>query len=272
MKSLKAKRRRTSEMTNQLQLTVAGPIEAPDIELTPASFEARRMALALAEGVTEINSPEDAKLAAETYSTVKNLLRELESCRKAVKDPILAAGRKVDFIAKEFGKDLEAHGKRLSLLVGDYQDRERQKAEEARREAYRKEEAIKAELAAKERARIIEEGKGRTGTMLEDIEQLREEAIDKIAEAREEASQAADLQAGISVRKNWKFEVESMEALFEARPDLCVIEPNNAAIRAIIKASNGKAIPGLRIWSETPAIVRASAPSALPVSPAAYDY
>jgi len=258
--------------SGSLQLTVAGPIEAPDIELTPASFEARRMALALAEGVTEIKSPEDAKLAAETYSTVKNLLRELESCRKAVKDPILEAGRKVDFIAKEFGKELEAHSKRLSLLVGAYQERERAKAEEARREAFRKEEAIKIELAENERKRILAESKGRTGTMMEDIGELREQAIDKIAEVRVEAAQAADLQAGVSVRKNYKFEVESIEALFAARPDLCVIEPNNAAIRAIIKASNGKQIPGLRIWSETPAIVRSSAPSALPTTPASYDY
>jgi hypothetical protein len=255
-----------------LQLSVSGDVRRPDLELTPASFEVRRMALALAEGITEITNAASAQEAAKTYATITNILRELESCRKLAKDPILKAGAQIDSIAKEFGADLETHKKRLSILVGSHQEKERQKAEEARREAARKEEAIKTELAQKEAARLREERAGRTGTVTKDIEAMREQAIDKIAEVRVEASQAASLQDGVSVRKNWKFEVLDMQGLFAARPDLCVIEPNNTAIRAIIKASQGTQIPGLRIWSETPAIVRSSAPSALPTSPESYDY
>jgi hypothetical protein len=52
----------------------------------------------------------------------------------------------------------------------------------------------------------------------------------------------------------YKFEITDINALFKARPDLCVIEPNGAAIRAQIPHNQN--IPGLRIWQEAKARVR----------------
>lgn len=59
---------------------------------------------------------------------------------------------------------------------------------------------------------------------------------------------------GVAVRQSYKFEVTDIKALFKARPDLCVIEPNNAAIRAQIPHNQN--IPGLRIWQEAKASIR----------------
>jgi hypothetical protein len=59
-----------------------------------------------------------------------------------------------------------------------------------------------------------------------------------------------------------------LQGLFKARPDLCVVTPNNAAIRAIVKASNGAAIPGVRVWQKSAAIVRGAAA----VKAEDYDY
>ena len=50
----------------------------------------------------------------------------------------------------------------------------------------------------------------------------------------------------------------------------CTIEPNNAAIRAVI--AHNQAIPGLRVWSETAAIVTAKAPTAVPATVESFDY
>lgn len=259
-------------MSKELQLTIDGPLESPSIALTPASHEARRMVLQACESVTDITCPADAKQAAEVFASVKGLLKTLEASRKTVKEPILAAGREVDRVAKEFASDLEKQSKRLSLMVGAHQENERRKAEAAAAEARRKEEQLKAELADKERRRIAAESQGRTGTLEQDIETLRDEAVEKIAETRAEAAQAADLQSGVSVRKVWKFEVEDIYYLFKEKPDLCLIEPNKPAIRAFLKAFNGQPVAGLRIWSETPAITRSTAPSALPSNPEQYDY
>jgi len=49
-------------------------------------------------------------------------------------------------------------------------------------------------------------------------------------------------------------EVIDIKALYAARPDLCVIEPNGAAIRAQIP--HNQTIPGLRVWSEAKASVK----------------
>ena len=59
---------------------------------------------------------------------------------------------------------------------------------------------------------------------------------------------------GVAVRSLWKFEVTDINALFKARPDLCVIEPHNANIRAQIPYN--QSLPGLRIWQEAKASVR----------------
>jgi len=55
-------------------------------------------------------------------------------------------------------------------------------------------------------------------------------------------------------------------ALHAARPELCLIEPNNAAIRAVVKT--GAQIPGLRVWQEAGAIVRGTTQ----IKPEEYDY
>ena len=68
------------------------------------------------------------------------------------------------------------------------------------------------------------------------------------------AAIAAIKPEGVALRQSWKFEVVDINALFMARPDLCVIEPNNAGIRAQIP--HNQSLPGLRIWQEAKASVR----------------
>ena len=68
------------------------------------------------------------------------------------------------------------------------------------------------------------------------------------------AAIAAIKPEGVALRQLWKFEVVDIRALFKARPDLCVIEPNNASIRAQIPYN--QSLPGLRIWQEAKASVR----------------
>lgn len=242
------------------QITVAGPVSAPQIAIVPEALEARRMALDLAKSVSQVTDAGTQRQAAEALATVKGLVRQVEDARKAVKQPVLDAGRKIDGIAKDFCGDLEAEAKRLSMLVGSYQEKERAKREEAERAAREREAAIMADLAAKEA--VAKDG---------EVEALRDEAVDAIVEARQEAANAYVPQSdGTMIRKTWKFEVTDIQSLYAAHPELCVISPNNAAIRAVIK--NRQDIPGLRVWSETAAVVRSSAPVALPVDAASYDY
>jgi hypothetical protein len=238
---------------SDLQITVTGSLPRPEIELTPAAFEARRVALAKASEVTTISSVSDLDAAAAALTTLKSLTRAVEDSRKDVKAPVLEVGRRIDAVAKDYLAEPEAEAKRLSTLVGAYQEAARRKAQREREEAEAAQRAAIEEMQRKhaEAAAIGD---------AEAADAARAEAADIIAESQLAVTAAEGPKAdGIVTSTKWKHEVTDIDALYQARPELCKIEPNNAAIRAILKGNNGKPIPGLRIWQEAGAIVRGAA-------------
>jgi hypothetical protein len=255
------------------QLTLGGPVEAATIDIIPAAFEARRVALAAAKVCREVRDADSVKDAAAALVAVKALLKQTEASRTLVKAPVLAASRAIDETCKNFVADLVTEEKRLNALIGTYQAAEQQKALAARLEAERQERLIREEQEKRERDRLAAARAGETKHLESDMDEIAQEANQAALEVRQAAIAQAEATAapeGISVRKNWKFEVVDVRRLFVAHPDLCTIEPNNAAIRAIIK--NRQDIPGLRIWAEHAAVVGAKATSTVPTAVAAYDY
>jgi len=257
--------------TNQ-QISVVG-INRPAAVISPAAFEAKRAALQLARSVTEVVDASSQEAASAGLATVKNLINQIESARKDVKAPVIEIGKQIDQLSKDFVADLENEARRLSLLVGSFQEVERRKAQLAREEAARKEQDRIWQLQEEERKRTAMETQGRTGSLLPDLDAIRDKAAQDVAAIRQEAANAAvTTTEGTGVRKSYKFEVTDINALFKSHPELCVIEPNNAAIRAIVK--HKQSIPGLRIWSESAAFLRGSTsvPNALPAAVDQYDY
>jgi hypothetical protein len=246
-----------------LEISVSGQINALQIELTPSAFEARRVALVKASAVpAEITGISDLDAAAGALTTIKALTKAVEESRKDVKGPLLDTGRKIDAVAKDFVDSLNAEASRLSTMVGAYQEAQRRKAERVKAEEAQKQQEAIIEMQTKQAA-LQSEGKLDAAA----ADALRAEAADKIAESQLAAMKAEGPKAdGVVTRTSWKFDVTDIDALHAARPDLCVITPNNAAIRAVIK--NGKSIPGLRIWQEAAAVVRGAAK----VNVEQYDY
>lgn len=258
----------STEPTTQLQ--VVG-INAPAVMISPAAVEAKRVALQLATSVTEVTDLATQTAAAQALATVKALADQVERSRKLVKDPVLKIGKEIDAIASTFTAELTTETRRLSLLVGAFQDAERRKAEAAAAEARKAEQQRIEQQKAEERARAGQEVKGRTGTLSQDLQQIQTRAAADVAQIRQAGINAAvAAPTGATIRKSWKFEVTDVQALFKSNPTLCTIEPNNAAIRAVI--AHNQAIPGLRIWSETAAIVTTKAPTAVPATVDQYDY
>jgi hypothetical protein len=242
------------------EITVTGSLPSPQIELVPAAFEARRVALEKSGNVKAIASVSDLDAAAAALTEIKALTKAVETSRKDVKAPVLEVGKRIDSVAKDYMAPLEAEGKRLSVLVGSYQEAARMKAEREREEAAKAQAEAIAEMQRKQ-AEAVAAGDA------DAADAARAEAADKIAEAQLAAINAEGPKAeGITTRTNWKFEVADIDALFAARPELCIIEANGAAIRAVIKSTNGKPIPGLRIWQEAAAVVRGT------VAPKLEDY
>jgi hypothetical protein len=247
-------------MSDTLEIVVSGSLPSPQIELSPAAFNARTLALEASGRIKAIASVADLDAAAVALTKLKALTRSVEDSRKEVKAPVLEVGRRIDAVAKDYLTPLESEAKRLSVIVGSYQEAQRRKAEKEREEAAKAQADAIAEMNAKQAVAVANGDE-------EAADAARAEAADKIA-----ASQLAAINSegprpeGITSRTSCKFEVVDIAALHAARPELCVITPNNAAIRAVVKT--GAKIPGLRVWQEAAAIVRVSAP----VKVEEYDY
>ena len=255
-------------MASELQLY---GIDNPSVIISPEAHEAKRVALSIAGACTEVTDINSQAAASQAQSALKNLIKQVEASHAEIKAPVLKIGREIDGVKNTFISELTAEERRLSLLVGAYQEAQMQRKRQAEEDARRKEQERLAQLKREELDRVKQETVGRTGTLLPDMEAMRQRAVDDVSAIQQTAANAAvAAPTGSMTRKNWKFEVTDLNALFRAAPELCTIAPNNAAIRAVIK--NNQKIPGLRVWSETVSIATARSESALPEKVDAYDY
>lgn len=231
-------------------LTLTG-LQHAQIELKPDAIVRRDSALVIARRVTSVTDAMEAEEAADALRLLTSLAKETEAARKVVKEPVLELGKRIDDTAKTYIADVATEKARLETALGTYQAAERKKADEARRLAEQE-----ARKKADEAARAAADAEFATTQAEQDrAQQVAAQAETAAIEARVAvANTAATKPAGVAVRQPWKYEVTDINALFKARPDLCVIEPNAAAIRAQIPHNQN--IPGLRIWQEAKASIR----------------
>ena len=219
------------------------------IEIVAEAFQLRDGALDKARDVKLIEDAFDAEIAAEAMRDLHEVIKGIEASRTAAKAPALTVGRRIDSIAKEFIEDAKEEHARIRKSLGAWQSAEAQKKRDAEREARRKEQAILDAAADKQRQRIAEESKGRTGKMLEEVDAINTEADALVAKVRQEASASHSAVSNVRVRKTIKHKILDEAALLKARPDLFTADDRK--IRAALKLT--KTIPGLEIWEETTA-------------------
>jgi hypothetical protein len=231
-------------------LTLSG-LQNAQIDIIPEVYTRRDVAVLEARQITSIGDAFEAESAADALRAVSNLWKEIEAARKTIKGPVDDLVKKIQDTAKTFCADLVIEEERLKRLLGDHQAAEQRKADKLRREA--QEEADRLAREAATAARAAE--RATNGAQAEQAQQAAAVAEVKAVEARVAVAEIKrEAPSGTVLRQTYKFEVTDINALFKARPDLCVIEPNGAAIRAQIPHNQN--IPGLRIWQEAKASVR----------------
>ena len=243
-------------------------LEGVEVSIEPSAFGQRSDALELASSVVQVAGETDQMLAVGAQGQIKRLLKLVESSRQAMKSPVLQLGRTIDAKAAEFTGPLEAQDRRIGKLVSTYQAEQRRLAEEAERKRL---EAIRQ--AEQERLRLEREAEQKRQQELAAAKtaQQRKAAEERAAAERARAEQAAQQKIaqasavpvlapvraeGQVVRDVWRFEVLDIRALVKVRPDLCRIEPDTTAINKELKFG-AREIPGLRVWKETVATVKA---------------
>lgn len=276
-------------MTDMLQVARLAEVQ---VAIQPEAIEQRDDLLQIAAQVREITDDASQSAAVSVMRSLKGMIKAVEDSRKAVKAPVLDIGRTIDGIAAEFVGLVEKESTRLNGLLSDYQAKARKAAEEAERlrqaelkrqteererleaeqrklEADARAAAEAARLAAEAEFLADEPNEATSLAAAAAAEALRVER-EKLAavEAARRAAEAdrlrvlatparqADKPKGVSVSDVWRFEVLDLDALMKARRDLVRVEPNKEAINDAMRRG-AREIPGLRIYSETVANVRA---------------
>lgn len=226
------------------------------VSATDAARATRDVLLAKARRGTSVANTASAESAGAILKEIKTFTRSIEDARKEIKEPVLDISKRIDGLAKELTEQLDAEATRISRLVGAWQAEQNRIAEEARRDAWQKEQDIKAEANSK-----IQEAREHSRTEAsfdKKAEKIEAKAFQQIVDTRvAAASSLPPKPAGLSTREEICFEVIDITALYESTPFLVSLVPNTAAIKAAIKGLTGQqALPGVRHWKEQKAIVR----------------
>ena len=237
-------------------------VDDVQIAIEPVVRERSHALLVEAGEIVSVANNFDQEAATEVLARLQEMARGVERARKAVKDPVLEVGRRIDAIAAEFSGPLEAEADRIGRLIGAY--RTSLQAEIARREREEREKRQQIiEDANREKARLDEEAAAAKTD--EERQAVEEKAGDLVRQTNAALVQSKQAEvnarmrpAGIVDRGSWKYEVEDIGKLFESRPDLCLIEPNGAAIRGAIKGGL-RQCPGLRIFKDSKVTTRRAA-------------
>lgn len=225
-------------------LTLSG-LGSPQITLADQARVTRDELLGEAGECQTVKDQLDADAAAELLKRLKSWTRQVESGRTTVKAPVLAISRKIDGLAAELVSQVESHSHRISRMLGEWQATERRKAEEAFRQQRREEDELRQKAVAQMAAAETEAES--TAQAEQRKAEIAGQYFQQVAEGRQAVmANTAPRITGTGVREDWKFEVIDIHALYRAHPELVVLQPNNAAIRAIVKHT--QQIPGLRIW------------------------
>lgn len=197
--------------------------------------QARKQSLLGASGaITRVSSLDESADARFVCARLSEMRIEVEKCRKAIKEPVLATGKEIDQLARDFLAELDAEEKRLRILIGDHyqeQERIRQEKEAAEREAFDKARAAReAAQAATDRANASQAP--------DDIKAAADAALENRLAISNKLAASAEVIAAAppgGVRMVWDFEIKDIAHVYAAAPGWVELTPRRAEILAWIR-------------------------------------
>lgn len=193
------------------------------VAFTPDAQEMKDGALAISGLVARVSNADENAQAVAAQTALKRVLKLVEDSRKAVKEPVLDYGRKIDGAAKDFITELKVEEIRLARLVGDFQQLELAKARAA-------EAARLKDLAEIERRKQEELSKANSHEELDEIH----------ARANEEAAAVKPVQiaraTGQVVKDEWEFQVTNEWALAMQYPNCVTLLPKRTEIKQLLES------------------------------------
>lgn len=190
--------------------------------------------------VTDNDQSADAQHVVRQLAGMRNLV---EKSRKAVKEPVLEVGKRIDTMAKEFLKEIEIEENRIRNLIGKHAEEVAKARAEKEAEERRAFEAARAAREAAEAAEAAAAAASAKQLTIAEIAAAKVAAKEAEAERQETLALRMDASAAVAetkvaegVRFAWDFEVTNLEVLARTCRDLVTIEPKRSAILAELKS------------------------------------
>jgi hypothetical protein len=201
--------------------------------VSPDAVALKEQALAEGAMIFRVSNPDENAAAVSAQAACRKVLKLVEECRVAVKQPILDYGRAIDATAKAFVEELRLEEARIAKHIGDYKTAEAAKIRAA-------EAARQAELNEIERRRQEELAKAETHDQRDVVNARADE------EAKAAAPAVVQVRAdGQRLRDEWEITQINEWALAKAHPELVRrIEFDMPKVKAALDLFDGK-LPGV---------------------------
>lgn len=280
---------------NTTALTVSHLADA-EVSLNPEAITLRDELVQKASLIKTVTDEASQALAVAAVRDLKAISKAVEANRTALKAPVLALGRQIDTLAKEFTAGIEAESRRIEQRVASYQAEQRrlQEEEERRRQqiarkAEEEQRRLAEERAAKEAAAaaaLLAEQRAAEDALFAMLGDEPATTEHPPAASQPAGPTAAELQAEADALRKRESEAEAAKLQQMARtparslkvnglavqerwtftvtslPELYQHKPDLVKLEARTAEINAaikaglRTCPGLRIFEETKAVVR----------------
>lgn len=231
--------------------------QMPEISLLPAVLTVRDVAVDRARQITAVVTVQDKIAAVEAASELRGIENAYEAGRVLVTTPMRKEVERINDLIWQAKEPVTPERKRLERLVALFDQQERERI--AKEEQARQVEIQKLEADRKAKQAELDKATANMATEQDlDLAIQRERELNTAAAVSYQ--RIVELPKGTKVRGSSsglvaQYEVTDIWALAKARPELVNIEPKMSAIRALVFP--GMVVPGLRVWEESRAVVKA---------------
>jgi hypothetical protein len=206
-----------NENTEIMPLILAG--DGYQLTISPEATARKAEMLAKSGTITIVTDNDESGRAQHHTRTLAAMRIEVEKSRKLVKEPVNRIAKMIDTTAADFLDAIVTEENRIKRLIGDHAN------EVLRIKAENEAEERKAFDAARAAREAAEEG-GIAAVI----------AAKKALAAKLQASnEVAATRIASGIRYAWDFEVENIDAVYRAAPDLVNLEIKRSAVLAWFK-------------------------------------
>lgn len=232
------------------------------IAITEEGSKLKDRLLSASSVFTEVpQTSRDCQLATRTAQEIQDHLADIESMRTTLGAPFYATWKQINETAKEHVEQLQAELKRVSGLIGTYEQnrRDEEKRHAAELERQQREAQAEADRLAREAREAEERTAQATENKLSEEDRATQLAAQIDADERREAAEAEarrlqrdreqnalaahSAKAQGTLRKDWNITVTDMRALLEKYPQCVKLEAKLQPIKDLLNA--GLEVPGV---------------------------